>query len=91
MNFDGVVVAFVCLLLLILVVSFWFTIGVTLVVFVYWDDEMIGLWLRVANLRGAFGFGLEGFGFGFPLLTPLNCHLQTDWLYTYISPFNPKL
>ena len=33
-NFDGVVVAFVCLLLLILVASFWFTISVTLVVFV---------------------------------------------------------
>ena len=31
---------------------------------------MIGLRLRVANLRGAFGFGRGGFGFGFgfPLL-----------------------
>ena len=93
----------VCLLLLILVASFWFTIGVTLVSFVDWVDGMVGLWLRVADLRGAFGFGHGGFGFGFSLLAfdaselppfflwlkSLNCHLQR--LYTYISPFNPKL
>ena len=68
MNFYGVVVALVCLLLLILVASFWFTIGVTLVVFVDWVDEMVGLWLGVVDLRGVFGFGCGGFGFGFPLL-----------------------
>ena len=29
---------------------------------------MVGLWLGVADLKGAFGFGRGGFGFGFPLL-----------------------